>query len=198
MAVAPVAGYAGRCLIGAVGVCSGAMRRRLIGTVAMLAALAVAGAASSSGRNPVLGTWTATTTCAAQYKALMTYPGLRKYAVEMVVGNGFIPGVRSPDQVKDPTNPCKGAVPRKHSHFFTKGGAFGSLDWTGEQVDDGAYTLVGTNRITIAKEFPSVTFTYTVNGNTIRFTPQIPKTCSSFRCAWSVSMAIPGTTWTRR
>ena len=171
--------------------------RRLIGTVAVLAVLAVAGAASSSSRNPVLGTWTATTTCAAQHKALMAYPGLRKYAVEMIVGNGFIPGVRSPDKVKDRANPCNGAVPRKHSHFFTKRGAFGSLDWTGEQVDDGTYTLEGTNRVTIMKEFPSVTFTYTVKGNTIRFTPQIPKTCSSFRCAWSLSMAIPGTMWTR-
>lgn len=177
-------------LIGARGVCSAAMRR-MIGTLAVLAALVVAGSASSSGRNPVLGTWTATTTCAAQYKALMAYPGLRKYAVE----NGFIPGVRSPGQVKHPTNPCKGAVARKHSHFFTKQGVFGSLDWTGEQVDDGTYTLAGTNRLTIAKEFPSVTFTYTVKGNRIRFTPQIPKACSSFRCAWSLSMAIAGTTW---
>jgi hypothetical protein len=53
-------------------------------------------------------------------------------------------------------------------------------------VDDGAYTLEGTNRLTIRKEFPSVTFTYTLKGKTIRFTPQIPKTCSTFRCAWSL------------
>jgi hypothetical protein len=49
----------------------------------------------------------------------------------------------------------------------------------------------------IAKEFPSVTFTYTVRGKTIRFAPRIPKSCSTFRCAWSLSMAIPGTAWTR-
>ena len=88
--------------------------------------------------------------------------------------------------------------PRKHSHFFTKDGRFGSLDWNGEDVDDGTYTLKGTNRVVIAKEFPSVTFTYTVQGRSIRFVPQIARGCATFRCAWAVSMAIPGTTWTRR
>jgi hypothetical protein len=112
-----------------------------------------------------------------------------------VVGNGFIPGVRSSDHVKDPARPCRGAIPRKHSHFFTKDGRFGSRDWTGEQVDDGTYTLKGANTIVISKEFPSVTFTYTVRRNTIRFAPHVSKTCSTFRCAWSLSMAIPGTAW---
>lgn len=166
--------------------------------VAMLATLTFAAAAASGGRNPVVGTWTATTTCTGQYAALMRWPGLRKYAVEMVVGNGFVPGVQSPDQLKDPTHPCRGAVPRKHSHFFTKDGKFGSRDWTGQEVDEGTYTLKGTNTIVIAKEFPSVIFTYAVRGKTIRFVPHIPKNCSTFRCAWSLSMAIPGTSWVRR
>ena len=72
----------------------------------------------------------------------------------MVAGNGFIPGVQSPDQLKDRAHPCRGAVPRKHSHFFTKDGRFGSLDWNGQDVDDGTYTLKGTNRVVIAKEIP--------------------------------------------
>lgn len=172
--------------------------RRLAAGVLLLATLTLAASAASSGRNPVLGTWSATTTCSAQYTALMRWPGLRKYALEMVAGNGFIPGVQSPDQLEDRANPCRGAVPRKHSHFFTKDGRFGSLDWNGQDVDDGTYTLKGTNRIVIAKEFPSVTFTYAVQGKTIRFAPEIPRGCSSFRCAWAVSMAIPGTAWTRR
>ena len=175
----------------------GAMRRTSL-VLAVLVMLAVAAAAYSGGRNRVVGTWTANTTCLAQYNALMKWPGLRKYAKEMVVGNGFIPGVRQVSQLKDPARPCLGAVPRKHSHFFTKAGAFGSLDWTGEQVDDGSYTLKGTNKIVIHKEFPAVTFTYAIKGKSIKFTPLIPRTCSTFRCAWSISMAIPGTTWTRR
>lgn len=175
----------------------GFMRRPAL-VVALLAMLAIAPSAGSTGRNPVLGRWSAVTTCSAQYNALMKYPGLRKYANEMVVGNGFIPGVHEVNQLKDPAHPCDGAVPRKHSHFFTKAGDFGSLDWRGEQVDDGRYTLKGTNRIVIHKEFPSVTFMYAIRGKTIRFTPLIAKTCSTFRCAWSLSMAIPGTPWTRR
>jgi hypothetical protein len=168
---------------------------RRVGLVAVLVTLTFVTAASTSDRNPVLGTWTATTTCAAQYNALVQFPGLRKYAPEMVVGNGFIPGVRSPDHVKDPAHPCRGAIPRKHSHRFTKDGRFGSRDWTGEQVDDGTYTLKGANTLMISKEFPSVTFTYTVRRNTIQFAPHVSKTCSTFRCAWSLSMAIPGTAW---
>ena len=171
------------------------MRRGfLIAALAMLTTVA----ASASNPNPVVGTWTAATTCSAQYSALMSYPGLRKYAKEMVIGNGFIPNVNHLSQLKDPSRPCLGAVVRKHSHFFTKAGGFGSRDWNGQQVDDGRYTLQATNHIVIHKEFPSVTFVYVIKGNAITFQPLIAKTCSSFRCAWSVSMAIPGTKWTRR
>lgn len=160
--------------------------------------LVMAAPAASTVSSPVVGTWTANTTCSGQYNALMKYPGLRKYAKEMVVGNGFIPGVQGVGQLKDPAHPCRGSVARKHSHFFTKAGSFGSLDWNGEDVDDGRYTLKGMNRITIHKEFPSVTFTYAITGKSIKFSPIIPRTCSSFRCAWAISMAIPGTAWTRR
>lgn len=168
---------------------------RRVGLLAVSLTLTFVTAAWTSDRNPVLGTWTATTTCSAQYNALVRFPGLKKYALEMVVGNGFIPGVRSPSQVEDPAHPCRGAIPRKHSHYFTKDGDFGSRDWTGKQVDDGTYTLKGANTLVIEKEFPAVTFTYTVRGNTIRFVPHVPKRCSTFRCAWSLSMAIPGTAW---
>jgi len=61
---------------------------------------------------------------------------------EFVAGNSFVPGVTSADQISDPTNPCKGAVPRRHAHFFTKSGAFGSLDWRGRRVDDGMYRVI--------------------------------------------------------
>jgi hypothetical protein len=43
---------------------------------------------------------------------------------EFVAGNGFIPGigVEDPEQI-DVEQPCKGAVPRVHSHFFTEDGS---------------------------------------------------------------------------
>jgi hypothetical protein len=122
---------------------------------------------------------------------------MKKLVLEMVAGNGFIPGVTAPGQIADPTNPCKGAVPRRHSHFFTKNREFGSLDWRGRQVDDGTYRLVRGQTIVIYKEFPKVTFHFRIRGKTITFAPVIPKGCTSFRCAWAISVAYPGKTWQR-
>jgi hypothetical protein len=34
-------------------------------------------------------------------------------------------------------------------------------------------------------------------GDTITFEPEIPDGCSTFRCAWSVSVAYPGKRWKR-
>jgi hypothetical protein len=72
---------------------------------------------------------------------------------------------------------CAGAVPRTHAHFFTEDGLFGSLDWNGDQVDDGTYELVGDDTFVVSKEFPDVTFHYVIDGDTIAFEPVIPE-CS--------------------
>jgi hypothetical protein len=143
----------------------------------------------------LVGTWQRVTTCAELTTAL-TKAGLHKFVLEAVAGNGFIPGVTTPDQI-DPANPCKGAVPRRHSHFFTKDRKFGSLDWRGQPVDDGTYRLVSNRTVVIFKEFPRVTFNYRIRGKTVTFAPVIRKGCSTFRCAWAVSMAYPGKTWQR-
>jgi hypothetical protein len=103
----------------------------------------------------------------------------------------------NPGQIANPANPCKGAVARKHSHFFTKDKKFGSLDWKGEQVDDGTYRLVNNRTFIISKEFPNVTFHFRIVGNTITFAPVIARGCATFRCAWAISMAYPGKTWHR-
>ena len=166
------------------------------GMALAVSAILVMPEAVSGASDSLVGTWSRVTTCAEQLEAL-SRPGMERYAVEMVVGNGFIPGVRSANQLSDPARPCLGAVPRKHSHFFTKDGKFGSLDWNGEPVDDGTYKVMG-NKLVISKEFPRVTFTFTMReGKTVMFTPVIPKRCSTFRCAWSVSMAFPGKRWSR-
>jgi hypothetical protein len=153
------------------------------------------GAASAAAPSPLVGTWQRTTTCTELATALRT-AGLQKFVLEFVAGNGFIPGVQRPEQIRDPANPCKGAVPRKHSHFFTKNREFGSLDWKGQPVDDGTYRA-GPGTVTVFKEFPKVTFRYRITGNSITFSPVIAKGCSSFRCAWAVSMAYPGKSWRR-
>ena len=93
---------------------------------------------------------------------------------EMLAGDGWVPGVDDPGQI-DQRHPCRGAVSRKHSHFFTADGQFGSRDAAGEQVDDGQYELVGDDRFVINPgDSDAVTFRYTVTGDTLRITPEIP------------------------
>ena len=117
---------------------------------------------------------------------------------EFVAGNGFIPGISvdEPEQI-DPNDPCKGAVPRLHSHFFTEDGEFGSRDWKGEDVDVGRYRVMG-DKLVISKEFPDVTFRFRIEGDTITFDPlNIPAGCTSFECGWSIAVAYPGETLKR-
>jgi hypothetical protein len=154
-------------------------------------------AATTHAAQPTLvGTWGRVTTC-GELAAALTRAGMRKFVLEFIAGNGFIPGVTRPEQITDPANPCRRAVSRKHSHFFTKSRKFGSLDWRGRPVDDGTYRLVGNRTVVIFKEFPKVTFNYRIRSKTITFAPVLPKGCSTFRCAWAISMAYPGKTWQR-
>ena len=151
---------------------------------------------SVTSQPPLVGTWRWMTTCSELATALRR-AGLKKFVLEFIAGNGFIPGVTRPDQIQDPANPCKEAVPRKHSHFFTKSRMFGSLDWRGKPVDDGTYRVVDNRTVVIFKEFPKVTFHYRITGKTITFAPVIAKGCSTFRCGWAISMAYPGKNWQR-
>jgi hypothetical protein len=143
----------------------------------------------------LVGVWERETHCEELVSAL-TDAGLDRWVLESVAGNGFVPGVTTPDQIADPANPCDGAVPRVHSHFFDPHGVFVSLDWTGAPVDDGMYEVIDEGTFVVSKEFPDVTFHYTIDGTSIRFEPVIPD-CSPdcFEAAWSVSVAYPGESW---
>jgi hypothetical protein len=154
-------------------------------------------AAVNSAPEEIVGEWARETTCAELVQALRD-AGMDDVVDEFVAGNGFIPGigVDDPEQV-DPDNPCKGAVPRVHSHFFTEDGEFGSRDWNGDDVDDGRYRVTG-DKLVISKEFPDVTFRYRIAGDTITFDPlNIPSGCTDFRCGWSIAVAYPGKEWSR-
>ena len=152
---------------------------------------------AASGAAALVGTWERENTCQEMVSALQD-AGLDRWVLEFVAGNGFVPGVEAPEQIANPKDPCDGAVPREHSHFFTEDGAFGSLDWNGDPVDDGTYQVPEDGTLVISKEFPDVTFHYAVNGDTIMFEPEIPA-CSPdcFEAAWSVMVALPGETWQR-
>lgn len=164
-------------------------------TAELTRAAETATAPSAAVDPELVGEWQRETTC-AELAAALEAKGLDAGVSEAVAGNGFVPGVEDPSQV-DPKEPCKNAVARKHSHFFTADGRFGSRDWNGEDVDDGTYRADGTTLV-ISKEFPDVTFRYRIDGDTVTFEPQVDyESCSDFRCIWSVSVAYPGKEWTR-
>jgi hypothetical protein len=188
--------------------------------VVLFALVATSGCAggpegAGTGRNPdatpkaesLVGTWERETRCQEMVAALER-AGLENWVLEFVAGNGFIPAdappgeipaITDPDQIADPAHPCRGAVPRIHSHFFTRDGEFGSLDWNGDPVDDGTYEVVDDHTFVISKEFPEgATFSYTIQGDTITFDPVIPDCAPEcFEAAWSVVVAYPGETWER-
>ena len=145
----------------------------------------------------IVGNWQRVTTCDERLTALEN-AGLGKFAVEHAAGEGWIPGVTSPEQIEDPGHPCKGAIPLKHGHFFTEDGLFGSTDDQGDQVDDGTYLVMDEDTIVIEKEFGNVTFNYRIQDDgTLLLDPVMPNCTKSgcFAAQWAVAVAYPGLAW---
>jgi hypothetical protein len=158
---------------------------------------ASAPAAGSVEVPAIVGEWVGVHNC-AQIVAMMHEAGLDEFALEQVWGNGLIPGVTTEAGIKDPSKPCEGAVERKHSHFFTTDGRFGSKDFDGNQVDDGTYTVDG-DLLTINEG----RFHFSIEGDKLTLEPEpvdisgcTTKECK-FTAAWVLMVAMPGSTWTR-
>ena len=79
--------------------------------------------------SPLVGEWKRVTKC-QEIVRLLEANGIRSMAPQAIEGNGWVGGTL--EQLAKKENPCEGAVPREHSHFFTEFGTFGSLDWRGE------------------------------------------------------------------
>jgi hypothetical protein len=115
---------------------------------------------------------------------------------------------QSPNRAKDHEY-CAGAVPaREHSHFFTSGGQFGSLDETGGQVDDGDYKVTSPGVLTFpshAREFGytgEITVGYEVDGDTATFNVRLPNVClQGAHCTeaygWALSAFFGPAPWHR-
>lgn len=155
---------------------------------------ATATAAPSVVTSALVGEWERFQKCPELVGALRQ-AGLENTVPTMLAEDGWIPGVTSPEQIADPEHPCRGAVARKHSHFFTEDGVFGSHDANGELVDDGVYELLDEDTFRIG----DVTFHFTITGgDTIAFEPEIPACAPDcFEAQWSVAVAYPGYTWHR-
>jgi len=141
----------------------------------------------------IVGEWQRLQKC-SELEQAMTKAGLHDALLESISGDGWIPGVTKVSQIKDPTHPCVGSVDRKHSHFFTADGQFGSRDANGQQVDDGQYQVVDD-----AFVIDGVTFHYTITDNdTLSIRPEPPNCAPScFEAGWSIAVAFPGYTWHR-
>jgi hypothetical protein len=146
----------------------------------------------------LVGEWQRTTTCQERVQALKR-AGPGEFAAEHAAGEGWIPGVTSVDQLRDANRPCEGAVPLKHSHFFTADGLFGSRDADGDQVDDGTYTLTDERDVVVTKEFGAVTFHFEIRDEKLFLTPVLPGCAKNgcFAAQWAVAVAYPGLPWQR-
>jgi hypothetical protein len=167
---------------------------------------ASASPASTTPTEPIVGRWQRTTTC-QELVADLTKAGLQPLVPYAWLGqtsakgeSSFASGSPKPTM----SHPCTGAIARLHSHFFDQHGQFGSLDWTGGQVDDGPYRIIDDHTIQIGS--PGTTFHYKVQGDTLTLDPVITQTMLSAALAkpqdfsdagWAVSVAYPGSTWTR-
>jgi hypothetical protein len=155
--------------------------------------------------SPLVGQWQRVITC-NELVADLKRAGLGATVAQAWVGQTSSTGEssfkpRSPQPTRD--HPCTGAIARRHSHFFTTSGEFGSLDWHGGQVDDGPYRVVSPTTVKIN----GVSFHFTVkNGNMLSLSPRLTKTMirkavahpAQFTPAfWAVTVASAGHTWKR-
>jgi hypothetical protein len=168
-------------------------------SVAKSAAPGTSAASTQPAQPALVGEWQRRQSC-AELVAVLTRAGLQKRVLEAIATDGWIAGVGKVSQLKDPAHPCAGAAPRLHSHFFTADGDFGSRDEAGQQVDDGHYSLQGSDTlimdgINVAK----VAFHYKITGHdTLSLTPVMPRCPPNCEDAqWSVSVAYAGYTWHR-
>lgn len=149
--------------------------------------------ATTAPASTLVGEWQRLQKC-SELESAMNKAGLHDALLKFVAEDGWIPGVTKASQIKDPAHPCVGSVDRKHSHFFTPDGKFGSRDANGQQVDDATYELVGD-----AFVIGGVTFHYAITDHdTLSIRPDTPKCAPScFEAGWSIAVAYPGYTWHR-
>lgn len=162
---------------------------------ASLSLRASASPAASSSFGLIVGTWRGLQRCADIVKAL-TRLGFAEFIPDDIVGNGLRPDLTSNDQL-DIKNPCEGAVDREHFHDFYPDGRFDSIDYNGQQVDDGTFTTTA-GHVTIGE----VTFDVAFHGDSAAVvTVKVPTDCATTHCrenyAWATMVTMPGSTWER-
>lgn len=159
-------------------------------------------AATSSEAPTLVGRWERVNECQQLVNAFED-AGLAELAPSFV--GDYFPDA-TPKELAQKDDPCEGAQPFVHSHFFTDTGQFGSLTEDLEQVDDGTYEIPQDGTFVISKEFPDVTFHYEVDGDNLTMTPVLTESMKEEALAnpldfspagWAITMSYPAQTWKR-
>ena len=183
------------------------LRRPVVGALAASVASVLALGAWASPAAPadsrtsapppsIVGRWQQLHTCQQLVDAL-TAEGLEALAPVMV--GDYFPD-QTLDQLLEKDDLCSGAKPQVHSHFFTAGGSFGSVDQFGNQVDEDRYTVVDPDTLQIGDG----TFDFSIQSVGLQLAPVItdkqrrealrhPEQWST--AGWMVAVAYPGSTW---
>jgi hypothetical protein len=169
-------------------------------TAASRSAEASASAARSAAASQasIVGEWVGVHDC-ERIVSMLRGAKLEEFLPDAIYGNGLVAGDPQASALADPEHPCEGAVQRKHSHFFTAAGAFGSKDFNGQRVDDGTYTLEGEDGLVINGS----RFKYEINGDELSLEPEPVDIsgCTTRECrftaTWVLMVAMPGTSWKR-
>lgn len=161
---------------------------------------APSGTDTASATPKLVGRWERVQTCQELARALdqADLSGL----APSVLGD-FFPGTGA-REIARKKDPCKGAEPaRRHSHFFSEDGSFGSLDQHLNRVDEDAYRIVDDHTLRIGRG----RFKYRImHGDTLILNPVI--TAAARRRAlshpfefsmagWQVAVAYEGLPWKR-
>jgi hypothetical protein len=127
------------------------------GAVLLASAALVAGCGGSDSPETLIGEWELERDCPKIVQGLEE-AGLEEFTLEVIATAEMVPGVvNDPTQFEDPKNPCKGATPTKHSHFFTAEGQFGSRNEFGEQATQSPSKTWTMTPSSLAATLPSTT-----------------------------------------
>jgi hypothetical protein len=159
---------------------------------------AEASVSAAPSQASIVGEWVGVHDC-ERIVAMLRGAKLEEFLPDAVYGNGLVAGDPQASALADPKYPCEGAVQRKHSHFFTASGEFGSKDFNGQRVDDGTYTLDGEDGLVINGS----RFKYKIHGDELSVDPEPVdiSSCTTRECrfpaTWVLMVAMPGMTWKR-
>ena len=150
---------------------------------------------SDAAEPAIVGRWMQVHSC-DQLVGGLEEAGLGAIAPSQI--GDFFPNATA-EELAAKEDPCSGAKPQRHDHFFAADGSFGSIDQHGEQVDDGTWAVEG-DVLRIAEG----TWRFEVAGSELSLEPILTQEQVDLALArplewapagWIVAVAYPGTTW---